>query len=290
MKVLVTGGVGQLGSDVVLELKKRNIDVISTDVRGDVDSFLDITNINEVKMILHKELPDAIIHTAAWTNVDGAEDIENKNKVYEINVLGTKNICNIAKEIGAKVLYLSTDYVFDGKGKKAFKPDDKRFNPESYYAQTKLEGENAVSSILDKYFIVRIAWVFGDAGKNFVKTMLSLAEKHDEISVVDDQIGNPTYTKDLARLLVDMILTDKYGYYHATNSGSYISWADYAEEIFRLAKKDIKVNRVSTAQYKAVKAKRPLNSRLDKGKLKENGFKPLPTWKNALKRYLDSQK
>ena len=286
MKVLVTGAVGQLGSDVVQELKKRNIEVIATDVRGDVDDFLDITNINEVKMVLHQEKPDAIIHPAAWTNVDGAEDIENKQKVYEINVLGTRNIAKIAKEIDAKVLYISTDYVFEGSGKTPHKPDDKNFGPESYYGQTKLEGEKEIIANLEKFFIVRIAWAFGENGNNFVKTMLRLSETHDSLTVVDDQIGTPTYTKDLARLLVDIISSDKYGYYHATNSGGYISWATFAKEIFAQAKRNTNVIPISTADYLASKAKRPLNSRLDKSKLKENGFKPLPSWKNALHRYL----
>ena len=296
MKVLVTGVAGQLGFDVVNELIKHGHEAIGGDIKGYDDlvykpncqyvSF-DITNNDEVQKAFFSFRPDAVIHCAAWTNVDGAEDSINKPLVEKINVGGTDNLVKAAKEVGAKFLYVSTDYVFNGEGTEPRMPDDENYAPPNYYGQTKLEGEFAVSSQLDKYFIVRIAWVFGRNGKNFIKTMLSLADKgYRELRVVDDQIGTPTYTYDLARLLVDMIETDKYGYYHATNEGGYISWADFAEEIFKQAHKDVKVNRVTTAEYGASIAKRPFNSRLDKTKLLENGFKPLPDWKDALSRYL----
>ena len=223
--------------------------------------------------------PEAIIHCAAWTAVDAAEDEENREKVHAINVDGTKYIAEAAKEVGAKMLYLSTDYVFDGKGERPWQPDDKNYAPLNYYGQTKLEGELAVSGTLDKFFVVRIAWVFGLNGKNFIKTMVNVGKTHDAVRVVDDQIGTPTYTYDLARLLVDMIETEKYGYYHATNEGGYISWADLAEEAYRAAGMSVMVNRVTTAEYGLSKASRPENSRLDKSKLVEAGFKPLPDWK-----------
>ena len=230
--------------------------------------------------------PDVIVHCAAWTAVDAAEDEDKQAKVRAINVDGTQNIANAAKKIDAKMVYLSTDYVFDGQGKKPWKPDCKDYKPLNVYGQTKLDGELAVANTLDKYFIVRIAWVFGVNGANFIKTMLKLAENHDELTVVSDQIGTPTYTYDLARLLVDMTETDKYGYYHATNEGGYISWADFAKEIFKQSGKNVKVTPVTTAEYGVSKAARPFNSRLDKSKLVENGFDPLPTWQDALSRYL----
>lgn len=297
MKVLVTGVAGQLGYDVINELNKRGIKAIGTDIREEDELInkanwdkyvqLDITDKTKVKEVVSQINPDAIIHCAAWTNVDGAEDENNKPLVKKINANGTDNLVKATKLIDAKFLYISTDYVFDGEGTRPWQPDDKNFDPQNYYGETKLQGELVVSSQLDKIFIVRIAWVFGLNGKNFIKTMLSLADKgYKELKVVDDQIGTPTYTYDLARLLVDMIQTEKYGYYHATNEGGYISWADFAIEIFKQAKKDVKVYRVTTADYGVSVAKRPFNSRLDKSKLTKNGFEPLPNWKNALERFL----
>ena len=284
MKVLVTGANGQLGHDVVNELRKRNHEAISTDITGEMDYLLDITDSSVVGKI--KEIkPDAIIHCAAWTAVDAAEDEENKDKVYAINVTGTSNLVDAAVELDCKFLYLSTDYVFDGKGERPWQPDDKSYAPLCYYGQTKLEGEFEVNR-LDKFFIVRIAWVFGLNGKNFIKTMINVGKNHDEVKVVNDQIGTPTYTYDLARLLVDMIESDKYGYYHATNEGGYISWYDFCVEIYKQAGLNTKVIPVSTAEYGLSKAVRPFNSRLDKSKLSDNGFDRLPDWKDALSRYL----
>ena len=301
MIVFVTGVAGQLGHDVINELSKRGIVAIGSDIREENEIInksnwskyiqLDITDKEAVDRVIKELKPDAIIHCAAWTNVDGAEDENNKPLVKKINVDGTDNLVKVAKAVGAKFLYISTDYVFDGEGTKPWQPDDKNYAPQNYYGETKLQGELAVSSQLNRYFIVRIAWVFGLNGKNFIRTMLSLADKgYKELRVVNDQIGTPTYTYDLARLLVDMILTDKYGFYHATNEGGYISWADFAEEIFKQADKEIKVNRVTTEEYGVSLAKRPFNSRLDKSKLIDNGFKPLPDWKDALKRYLEEIK
>ena len=300
MKVFVTGVNGQLGHDVVNELSSRNFEVVGSDITstysGVMDSTfvvfcpyvqMDITNRSYVESVITKEHPDAVIHCAAWTAVDLAEDEANKDKVYAINSYGTENIALAVKTINAKMMYISTDYVFDGQGIEPWKPDCKEYAPLNVYGDSKLKGELAVSSIIDKYFIVRIAWVFGKNGNNFVKTMLKLSSSHDYLRVVDDQIGTPTYTYDLARLLVDMITTDKYGYYHATNEGGYISWADFAIEIMKQAGKDTKIIPVTTAEYGKSKAKRPFNSRLDKSKLVENGFKPLPAWKDALKRYLE---
>ena len=301
MVILVTGACGQLGNSIVNELSKTKNIVIGTDLLENKDIktiakwakyyCIDITDENSVFNLLSLVRPDVIIHCAAWTNVDGAEDLNNRCMVKRINVDGTNNLAKAAKKIGAKFLYISTDYVFNGEGTDPWKPDDKDYAPLNYYGQTKLEGELSVSSQLEKFFIVRIAWVFGLNGKNFIKTMLSLADKgYKELRVVNDQIGTPTYTNDLARLLVDMILTDKYGYYHATNEGGYISWADFAEEIFKQADKDVKVIRVTTEEYGLSVAKRPFNSRLDKSKLIENGFEPLPDWKDAVKRYLEEIK
>ncbi len=284
MKVLVTGANGQLGSDVVNELRKRNHEVVSTDISGDMDYLLDITKdsiIEEVKKIN----PDAIIHCAAWTAVDAAEDEENKEKVYNINVVGTRNLVKAAKDLDCKFLYLSTDYVFNGKGDKPWKPDDKNYEPLNYYGETKLKGELEVNK-LNKYFIVRIAWVFGLNGKNFIQTMINVGKTHNEVRVVNDQIGTPTYTYDLSRLLVDMIESDKYGYYHATNEGGYISWYDFCVEIYKQANMNTKVIPVTTAEYGLSKAKRPFNSRLDKSKLSDNGFVRLPDYKDALSRFL----
>ena len=284
MKVLVTGANGQLGSDVVNELRKRNHEVVSTDISGNMDYLLDITKdsiIEEVKKIN----PDAIIHCAAWTAVDAAEDEENKEKVFNINVVGTKNLVKAAKDLDCKFLYLSTDYVFNGKGEKPWKPDDKNYEPLNYYGETKLKGELEVNK-LNKYFIVRIAWVFGLNGKNFIQTMINVGKTHDEVRVVNDQIGTPTYTYDLSRLLVDMIESDKYGYYHATNEGGYISWYDFCVEIYKQANMNTKVIPVTTAEYGLSKALRPFNSRLDKSKLSDNGFVRLPDYKDALSRFL----
>ncbi|MBR5342002.1 MAG: dTDP-4-dehydrorhamnose reductase [Erysipelotrichaceae bacterium] len=284
MRVLVTGANGQLGHDVVNELRKRNHEAVTTDIAGDMDYLLDITN-SEVIDAVKQINPDAIIHCAAWTAVDAAEDEENRDRVYAINVTGTKNLVEAADKIDCKLLYLSTDYVFDGEGTEPWKPDDKSYAPLCYYGETKLRGEKEVKK-LEKFFIVRIAWVFGLNGKNFIKTMINVGKNHDEVRVVNDQIGTPTYTYDLARLLVDMIETEKYGYYHATNEGGFISWYDFCVEIYKQAGLKTKVIPVSTLEYGLSKAKRPFNSRLDKSKLSENGFERLPEWKDALARYL----
>lgn len=281
MKVLVTGTKGQLGYDVVNELNDRGHEAIGVDVEE-----MDITDRGCVHAVMNKVKPDAVIHCAAWTAVDAAEEPENYDKVRLVNAVGTQNIVSECKKLGCKMMYISTDYVFDGQGTEPWKPDCKDYAPLSVYGKTKLEGELAVSGELDNYFIVRIAWVFGINGKNFIKTMLALSEKYESLRVVNDQIGTPTYTFDLARLLVDMIETDKYGYYHATNEGGYISWADFAKEIFKQAGKATVVNPVTTAEYGVSKAARPFNSRLNKSKLAENGFKPLPDWRDALTRYL----
>ncbi|MBQ9657920.1 MAG: dTDP-4-dehydrorhamnose reductase [Clostridia bacterium] len=295
MKVFVTGVGGQLGYDVMNELIKRGHQAIGSDIQ-DTSIFrdyrkLDITEKEAVERVILDVNPDAIIHCAAWTAVDNAEDEDKRDLVTKINVGGTQNIADVAKKLNIKMMYISTDYVFDGKGNKPWEPDCKDYAPQNHYGETKLGGELAVFDTLDKYFIVRIAWVFGQNGKNFIRTMLSLADKgYKELRVVDDQIGTPTYTYDLARLLVDMIETDKYGYYHATNEGGYISWADFAKEIFKQAKKEVVVHPVTTEEYGLSKAKRPYNSRLDKSKLIQNGFTPLPDWKDALRRYLELYK
>lgn len=283
MKVFVTGVAGQLGHDVVNELKKRGHEAVGSDIAGG-DVLLDITDEAAVEEVLNKVKPDAVIHCAAWTAVDNAEDEEEK--VRAINAGGTKNIARICKSLDCKMIYISTDYVFDGQGTEPWKPDCKDYKPLNVYGQTKLEGEKAVSEILEKYFIVRIAWVFGINGKNFIKTMLNAGKKYDTVRVVSDQIGTPTYTLDLARLLVDMVETEKYGYYHATNEGGYISWYDFTCEIFRQAGYSTRVVPVTTKEYGVSKAARPFNSRLDKTKLAENGFEPLPVWQDALERYL----
>ena len=299
MKVFVTGVSGQLGHDVMNELINRGHFGIGSDLQqeyaGVLDDSpvtkapyiqLDITEQSSVMDVLLRERPEAIVHCAAWTAVDAAEDDCNKDKVYAINVLGTKYIAESAKCINAKMVYLSTDYVFDGQGERHWQPDDKNYAPLNVYGQSKLDGELAVSNLLQHYFIVRIAWVFGLNGNNFIKTMLRIGKDREFVTVVDDQIGTPTYTKDLARLLVDMIETDRYGYYHATNEGGYISWADFTEEIYRQAGYKTVVKHVTTEEYGLSKAARPFNSRLDKRKLKENGFSPLPTWQDAVRRYL----
>ena len=286
MKVLVTGSCGQLGYDVMNELKKRGHNAVGCDMSDNADIKFDITDADSAEKTLMTVMPDAVIHCAAWTAVDAAEDEENRAAVRSVNSDGTRNIAAACKKIGCKMMYISTDYVFDGEGTEPWQPDCKDYAPLSVYGKTKLEGELAVSEVLEKYFIVRIAWVFGRNGKNFVKTMLSLSKKYSEIRVVNDQIGTPTYTPDLAKLLVDMIETDKYGYYHATNEGGYISWYDFACEIFKQAGCSAKVIPVTTAEYGLNKAKRPFNSRLDKSKLAEAGFELLPDWHDALKRYL----
>ncbi|MBE6733538.1 MAG: dTDP-4-dehydrorhamnose reductase [Ruminococcaceae bacterium] len=291
MKVFVTGVCGQLGYDVMNELDKRGYECIGSDIADTNNSKypyikLDITDENQVNKVICETAPDVIVHCAAWTAVDLAEAEENISKVEAVNSIGTKNVAEACKKTNAKMIYISTDYVFDGSGTEPWKPDCKDYAPLSVYGRTKLEGEKAVSSILDKYFIVRIAWVFGLNGKNFIKTMLNVGKKYDTVRVVCDQIGTPTYTYDLARLLVDMAETEKYGYYHATNEGGYISWYDFTCEIFRQAGYDTKVVPVTTEEYGLSAAARPFNSRLDKSKLVEMGFSPLPTWKDALSRYL----
>lgn len=299
MKVFVTGVAGQLGHDVMNELAKRGHQGIGTDLAAEYSGIqdgsavttmpyvsLDITDADAVSRVLHEIRPDAVVHCAAWTAVDLAEDEDKVEKVRAINAGGTANIAKVCKELDCKLLYLSTDYVFDGQGTEPWEPDCKDYKPLNVYGQTKLEGELAVSGTLEKYFIVRIAWVFGLNGKNFIKTMLNLSEKYDTIRVVKDQIGTPTYTFDLARLLADMIESEKYGYYHATNEGGYISWYDFTCEIFRQAGRSTHVIPVTTEEYGLSKAARPFNSRLDKSKLVKNGFEPLPTWQDALSRYL----
>lgn len=291
MNFFVTGVNGQLGYDVVNEIISRKYAVVGSDISDEcsVDCEyvkLDITDKNAVFSTIEKVAPDVVIHCAAWTAVDAAEDVESFEKVRNINVNGTRNIAEICRKIGCKMIYISTDYVFNGQGSESWQADCKNFAPLNVYGQSKLDGELMVANLLDKYFIVRIAWVFGKNGNNFIRTMLKLSEKYPEIRVVNDQIGTPTYTYDLARLLVDMAETEKYGFYHATNEGGYISWYDFAVEIFTQAGKDTKVIPVSTEEYGVSKAKRPFNSRLDKSKLTANGFQPLPDWKDALARYL----
>ena len=299
MKFFVTGVGGQLGHDVINEIAKRGYIGIGSDIAETYSGIkdgsavekaeyvsLDITDKDAVGNVIREIKPDVIVHCAAWTAVDAAEEEENKEKVFAINETGTRNIAEAAKNIGAKMIYISTDYVFDGQGEEPWKADCKDYKPLNVYGESKLKGELAVSSILDKYFIVRIAWVFGLNGKNFIKTMLNVGKNHDKVRVVNDQIGTPTYTLDLARLLVDMAETEKYGYYHATNEGGYISWYDFTKEIYRQAGYKTEVEPVTTAEYGISKAARPFNSRLDKGKLVEMGFEPLPTWKDALSRYL----
>ena len=289
MKVFVTGVCGQLGYDCINELKKRGYEAVASDIKeSDSPDYvkLDITDGQAVSNAVEEIKPDVIIHCAAWTAVDAAEDEENRKTVDAINHIGTKNLALAAKAVGAKLIYISTDYVFDGQGEEPWKPDDKNYAPLNVYGASKLAGELAVAETLEKFFIVRIAWVFGFNGKNFIKTMINVGKTHDTVRVVSDQIGTPTYTLDLARLLVDMAETDKYGYYHATNEGGYISWYDFTKEIYRQAGMDTKVIPVTTAEYGLSKAARPYNSRLDKSKLKESGFEPLPDWKDALHRYL----
>lgn len=295
MKVFVTGVAGQLGYDVVNELCSRGHEVIASDVIGEWNGnvpyvSLDITDAQAVERVILDAAPDVIVHCAAWTAVDAAEDESNQGKVKAINVDGTQNMANAAKRVNAKMVYISTDYVFDGQGTEPWLPDCKEYAPLNVYGQTKLGGEQAVANTLEKYFIVRIAWVFGLNGKNFIKTMLQVGKNHAQVRVVNDQIGTPTYTYDLARLLADMIETDKYGYYHATNEGGYISWYDFTKEIYRQAGMNTEVLPVTTAEYGCSKAARPFNSRLDKTKLVESEFEPLPSWQDALERYLQELK
>ena len=299
MKFFVTGVGGQLGHDVMNEIASRGFDGVGSDIApvysGVADGTavtsmpyvqLDITDSEAVASVLAEVKPDVVVHCAAWTAVDAAEDEENKEKVFSINAKGTENIAKVCKELDCKMIYISTDYVFDGQGDRPWEPDDKNYAPLNVYGESKLQGELAVSSILEKYFIVRIAWVFGLNGKNFIKTMINVGKTHDVVRVVNDQIGTPTYTYDLSRLLVDMAETDKYGYYHATNEGGYISWYDFCVEFYKQYGLETRVTPVTTAEYGLSKAARPFNSRLDKSKLTEAGFTPLPTWQDAVSRYL----
>lgn len=298
MKALVTGVAGQLGHDIMKELEVRGITGIGSDLAPAYSGMaadsvasmpyvqLDITDRQAVQQVLQSVQPDVLIHCAAWTAVDAAEEAENQSKVWAINADGTRYLAEAAKAVGAKMLYISTDYVFDGQGTQPWEPDCKAYAPLNVYGKSKLQGELAVAELLERYFIVRIAWVFGLNGKNFIKTMLQVGRTHDEVRVVNDQIGTPTYTLDLARLLVDMIQTEEYGYYHATNSGGYISWYDFTKEIYRQAGYTTKVTPVTTAEYGCSKAARPFNSRLDKSKLEAHGFQLLPDWKDAVARYL----
>ena len=300
MKVFVTGVNGQLGHDVMNSLYNAEIDAIGSDIKESYSGVqdgspactmpyigLDLTDEEKTRKIITEEGIDAIIHCAAWTAVDAAEDPENQVIVEKINGEVPGVLARIMKERDGKMLYLSTDYVFSGEGTEPWSPDETNFSPINFYGKTKLMGEEKIREVLEKYFIVRIAWVFGLNGKNFIKTMLKVGKSHEEVRVVNDQIGNPTYTLDLAELLVDMICTEKYGNYHATNEGDYISWYDFTKEIYRQAGLKTKVIPVSTEEYGLSKAKRPKNSRLDKKKLRQQGFVPLPDWKNALSRYLE---
>ena len=310
MRIFVTGVAGQLGHDVMNDLAKRGYEGIGSDIAPEYSGAddgtavttmpyvsLDITDAKAVEEKITEVNPDVVIHCAAWTAVDLAEDEDKIEKVRAINVSGTQNISSVCKKLDCKMVYISTDYVFNGQGENPWMPDCKDYAPLNVYGQTKLEGELAVANTIEKYFIVRIAWVFGTNGKNFIKTMLNVAKTHDKLTVVSDQIGTPTYTLDLSRLLVDMVETDKYGYYHATNEGGYISWYDFTVEIFRQAVElgheeystdRVSVKPVTTAEYGVSKAARPFNSRLDKSKLVEEGFTPLPTWQDAVHRYLQA--
>ena len=299
MRVFVTGVAGQLGHDVMNELAARGYDTVGSDIQSEYAGIqdgtavtaapyvqLDITDPGTVQRVIAEIKPNAVVHCAAWTAVDAAEDSENQPKVHLTNALCTQYIAEEVRDIDAKMIYISTDYVFDGQGDRPWQPDDKCYAPLNVYGQSKLDGELAVANTLSKYFIVRIAWVFGLNGKNFIKTMINVGKTHDEVRVVNDQIGTPTYTKDLARLLVDMVETEQYGYYHATNEGGYISWYDFCCEFYRQYGLKTKVVPVTTEEYGLSKAARPFNSRLDKSKLAEAGFKLLPTWQDAVKRYL----
>ena len=299
MRFFVTGVCGQLGHDVMNELARRGYEATGSDISsaycGAADGSavtampylqLDITDKEAVERVLTRVNPDAVIHCAAWTAVDLAEDEDKAERVWAVNAGGTRNIAEVCKKLDCKMTYLSTDYVFDGQGTQPWQPDCKDFNPLNVYGRTKLEGEQAVSGTLDKYFIVRIAWVFGLSGENFIKTMIRVGKTHESVRVVSDQIGTPTYTPDLARLLVDMNETEKYGTYHATNEGEYVSWYDFCCEFYRQYGLSTRVIPVSTKEYGLSKAARPHNSRLDRSKLVEAGFTPLPTWRDAVSRYL----
>lgn len=299
MKIFVTGVCGQLGHDVVNEAVKRGYDVTGSDIQPEYSGVsdgsavtvtpyisLDITDGEAVRSSITGAAPDVVIHCAAWTAVDAAEDAENTDKVFAINEGGTMNIAKVCKELDCKMVYISTDYVFNGEGSEPWQPDCTDYAPLNVYGRSKLRGELAVSSTLEKYFIVRIAWVFGSNGKNFIKTMINVGKTHDSVRVVCDQIGTPTYTLDLARLLIDMSESEKYGYYHATNEGGYISWYDFCVEFYRQYGLKTQVIPVTTEEYGLSKAARPFNSRLDKSKLREAGFEPLPTWQDAVSRYL----
>lgn len=296
MKFFVTGAAGQLGCDVIRELKRRGYEVTGSGMaeRKDVCNIrMDITDGQMVTKILEEIRPDIVIHCAAWTAVDAAEDPENYEKVWAVNVMGTEHIACACRKTGAKMIYISTDYVFDGRGKSPWKPECENFVPQNIYGKTKLAGEEAVKEVMDRYFIVRIAWVFGKNGKNFVNTMLELGKKRKELCVVSDQVGTPTYTVDLAKFLADLSETDRYGCYHVTNEGDYISWYTFAKEIFRQAVclgcseyADVKVIPVTTEEYGISKAVRPLNSRLDRSRIRLEGFRTLPDWRDALGRYL----
>ena len=300
MKVFVTGVNGQVGHDVMQELVNRGHRAIgsgSSKIYRGTDSVadmpyiqMDVTDAEEVMERITELKPDAVIHCSAWTAVDAAEDEENREKVYALNVKGPENIAKSCHDVGAKLVYLSTDYVFDGQGDRPWQPEDTIFAPVNVYGQSKLEGEFAIVRNTNKFFIVRIAWVFGLNGRNFVKTMINVGKEHESVRVVKDQIGTPTYSKDLARLLVDMIETDKYGYYHATNEGGYISWYEFCKEIYRQYGLKTEVIPVSTAEYGLSKASRPFNSRLDKSKLLLTGFSLLPDWRDAVRRYLEEAK
>ena len=292
-RIFITGANGQLGRDLVHELTGREIECVASDIQekfagAETCNYipLDITNAEAVDVAMKESGASRVIHCAAWTAVDAAEDDANRPKVYAVNVTGTENIARSCAKYNLVMTYISTDYIFDGTGTRAWLPDDTSYSPLNYYGETKLLGELAVRKYLQKFFIVRIAWVFGKNGNNFVRTMLKIAKTHDTLRVVNDQVGTPTYTPDLARLLADINMTDKFGTYHATNEGGYISWYDYAREIFAQAGVSVKVIPVSTSEYGMSKAKRPYNSRLDKGKLREAGFEPLPDWRDALRRYL----
>lgn len=296
-KIFITGANGQLGRDLITELTSRNIECTASDIQENFSGSescryikLDITNYESVESVIKLERPDRLIHCAAWTAVDLAEDESNKQKVFAVNVTGTENIARACEKFDVIMTYISTDYIFNGEGAKPWQPDDEAFKPVNYYGFTKLQGEFAVKKFLRKFFIVRIAWAFGPRGNNFVKTMLKLSDNHESLRVVNDQIGTPTYTPDLAKLLADMNESDKFGIYHATNDEqkNFISWYDFACEIFKQSGKKINVIPVSTLEYGLSKAKRPYNSRLDKSKLLESGFNLLPDWRDALRRYLSA--
>ena len=285
MKAFVTGIGGQLGYDVMLELARRGHEAVGSDLKPPAVP-LDITDEAAVSKTIAQVRPDVVIHCAAWTAVDAAEEQENREKVFAINERGTRHLAAASRAVNAKMIYISTDYVFDGQGERPWQPDDAAFAPLNVYGQSKLAGERAVEELLERYFIVRIAWVFGKNGKNFVKTMVNVGRTHDTVRVVNDQFGTPTYTFDLARLLVDMAETEKYGRYHVTNTGGYISWYDFTREIYRQAGMDVRVLPVTTEEYGLSRAARPRNSRLNQDKLRQMGFAPLPSWQDALGRYL----